>query len=534
MDSARQDVLNASAVSELRCALSDLSPEHDTPIGLIHPYWARKPMNVIDAIITHLSTPGDQVVDPFMGSGTTVFAALRMDRSVVGSDLSPLSQSLVSGVLNLIEHAEVVVPEIERILNEHRRRTLPWFAFDGSSYVERVRYSVRGDFADGAFELDPTEIVTKRPSGASWTGRRAHSDGGGRMQVPRVDESERYLIDNPIDFGSISLPFNSRIAIPRGATLAHYFTPENQASINVLLHLIQESPLQNEHSAALKLVLSASLPLLRLSDKKASSQWPYWRPKSDLTSRNPTIVLASRYKQISRMIEWARDHIPAERVAKRYELLTVAAQDLTVKRLDRAAALVLTDPPYGDQVPYMEYSAMWNGVLDLAVPIHANGQELVRSDAAHRQSDSEEYLTRLKDAFAANARLLKPGGFLAWFYQDQDLNCWNAIHEAATEARVRLLDVIPVPKQRRSLKTITSPNTTLDGDLLCIFALVGDEQDAHENPIIHSYEQDDARTDGSYFERYAILISAALKSGTISCLAKQYGTVKRALAAKGA
>jgi len=39
-------------------------------------------------MIAKYSKPGDMVVDPFMGSGTTIFVAKCMGRRVIGIDLS--------------------------------------------------------------------------------------------------------------------------------------------------------------------------------------------------------------------------------------------------------------------------------------------------------------------------------------------------------------------------------------------------------------------------------------------------------------
>lgn len=522
-------------VAELRQVLSDISPAHDTPIGVIHPYWARKPMNVVETIIEHLTDPGELVVDPFMGSGTTVFGALRTGRRVVGSDISQLSQHLVSGLVDLMENSEVIVPEIRRILARHRDISLPWYSFDDGDYVERIRFKVVGEFSDGEFELKPTEIVTKRPKGSSWTSRRAHMDEASLRRLPQIPTELNRAISHPVNFESLLLPENSRIAIPRGATLAHYFTSENRASINVLLELIQDSPLDREHSAALRLLLSASLPSLRLSDKKASSQWPYWRPKTDLTSRNPVLVLESKFKQILQLVEWSQSSSLAGSFESDHQVLAMAAQALTPASFHGQARLVLTDPPYGDQVPYLEYSAMWNGVLGLDVHEQASSQELVRSNASHRRLDSSDYLSRLQGAFAANANLLQPGGILAWFYQDQDLRCWEAIYDVAIESDMQLIDVIPLPKQRRSLKTVTSPNTTLDGDLLCVFTknTSGTASAPCSEPDLDVFEGSTMEISGreSYFDRYAVLILSALRTGTISKLADQFSTVKRALAA---
>lgn len=51
------------------------------------PHPAQFPLQVIDRIIKGSSNPGDVVLDPFMGSGTTALAALSNQRKVVGFEV---------------------------------------------------------------------------------------------------------------------------------------------------------------------------------------------------------------------------------------------------------------------------------------------------------------------------------------------------------------------------------------------------------------------------------------------------------------
>lgn len=521
-----------SEVSELRATLLKIPPEHDSPMGVAHPYWARKPMNLIEAIVRTLTKENALVVDPFMGSGTTVFAALRAKRRVVGGDISSLSHFLVAASLDLIESHRSVLPELRRILDDHRRITLPWFDYGDGSIIDRVRYDVDGEFKHGRYELWAREVVTKTPIGSRWVDRTSHLvENGWRSTAlsPNFGDS----ISSPVDFELIKLPPNTRIAIPAGATLSQFFTPENRASINVLLDLIGRSPLAQNHRAALSFVLSSALPQLRLSDRKASSQWPFWRPRRDLTSRNPVLVLGDRLHLVENLVKWGTEQLTLGGNADpRYQLFLGPAQALDSSVIGGMADLVLTDPPYGDQVPYGEYSELWNGVLGLTVADNAASTELVRSNASHRQADSKQYLERLESAFAANAALVRPGGHLVWFYQDQDLECWRRIARAAATSEMALVDVIALPKQRRSLKSLTSPNTTLDGDLICVFR---QERDARR-PKSHSPSNMQAlgeavRASGEKnFDRYAVMIEHALKHELIAELADEFGTVKRALA----
>lgn len=55
--------------------------------GKTHP--TQKPEKVIDWIIKYLSNEGDIILDPFLGSGTTMFVCRDLKRSCIGIDISP-------------------------------------------------------------------------------------------------------------------------------------------------------------------------------------------------------------------------------------------------------------------------------------------------------------------------------------------------------------------------------------------------------------------------------------------------------------
>lgn len=150
-------------------------------------------------------------------------------------------------------------------------------------------------------------------------------------------------------------------------------------------------------------------------------------------------------------------------------LKTTPIQLLIRKQLRKSSVdLVLTDPPYADQAPYLEYSELWVKILGLGTTKGLWRNEIVKTDAPDRSKDNQEYASRLAAGIGTCCDLLKPGGYLAFFYQDRSLEHWIAIRDAVTRKGVAFKDVIPLPKQRRSIKTVTSPGRTIDGDLLII------------------------------------------------------------------
>lgn len=59
----------------------------DRPKGAVHP--TQKPLALMEHLITNSSRIGDLVLDPFMGSGTTLVAAVNTDRRGIGIELDP-------------------------------------------------------------------------------------------------------------------------------------------------------------------------------------------------------------------------------------------------------------------------------------------------------------------------------------------------------------------------------------------------------------------------------------------------------------
>src|SRR5438093_2409554 len=59
-----------------------------------HPYCARYPTEIVEAALTRYSKPGESVLDPFCGSGTTLVGCLAHGRRTVGADVDVLAGML--------------------------------------------------------------------------------------------------------------------------------------------------------------------------------------------------------------------------------------------------------------------------------------------------------------------------------------------------------------------------------------------------------------------------------------------------------
>src|SRR2546425_9079634 len=87
---AKATVLTRQQVTRLLEALASSSPVS----GLTHRFY-RYPARFSPDFVAHaidvFTQPGDYVLDPFMGGGTTIVEGLASGRRVLGCDINPLS-----------------------------------------------------------------------------------------------------------------------------------------------------------------------------------------------------------------------------------------------------------------------------------------------------------------------------------------------------------------------------------------------------------------------------------------------------------
>lgn len=477
-----------------------LPPEHDYPAGLIHPYWARKPLNIIESIICHYSKEGDTVADPFMGSGTSVIAALKNKRNAVGSDLSPVSKLLVDGILNSSKSPEKYKIVLSNAVESWTEFAIFLYETDCGKCVERESYRVEGSYIDGLFELIFNEAKLKPIKQKELKGKIELTES---IKFKNNLPLER--LSKPVDFTKIQFTENTRIAIHKGSKASDFFTERNIIFINYAKQYITDNISCSDEMDFLKLFLSSMIPLLRLSDKKASSQWPYWRPKNELTSRNPLVALKRRNKSFIECLNWEAGALNSMGLeAKVFQTSADNFQSVISSKVD----LIVTDPPYADHAPYLEYSDLYWSIINGERTQRFWDKEIVKTNALGREEDSKGYELRMFDSMCNVLSCLKKDGYFVFFYLDKNLNNWAAIKSAIYKSGCVTQDVIAIPRQRKSMKTVTSPGKTLDGDLIIICKKIGiSSKDKTESTMENILNKIGGET---YFERFSSFIKEYL------------------------
>jgi DNA modification methylase len=99
-------------------------------------YPTQKPVALLERIIQASSNPGDVVLDPFCGCGTTIDAAEKLGRQWIGIDITQLAITLIKkrlrdtygGKIKIETHGEPVTPADAAKLAEEDKFQFQWWA----------------------------------------------------------------------------------------------------------------------------------------------------------------------------------------------------------------------------------------------------------------------------------------------------------------------------------------------------------------------------------------------------------------------
>lgn len=143
---------------------TDISKIHNQSAELLG-YPTQKPVALLERIIKASSNPGDLVLDPFCGCGTTIDAAEKLGRQWIGIDITQLATSLIKNRLRdtykdkveIITVGEPTTPNEASALAEQDKFQFQWWALGlvGARPVEQKKGADHGIDGKILFRDDP-------------------------------------------------------------------------------------------------------------------------------------------------------------------------------------------------------------------------------------------------------------------------------------------------------------------------------------------------------------------------------------------
>ena len=117
---------------------------------------------------------------------------------------------------------------------------------------------------------------------------------------------------------------------------------------------------------------------------------------------------------------------------------------------DETVDLVLTDPPYLDNIAYSELAEFFLPWMELLKVVDdTDNRALISKESLvgqrDRQESIDEFAKRLGDAFAEVGRVLKLNGLLVFSFRHSSARAWKALAHGLEKCELRMVKILPVP-----------------------------------------------------------------------------------------
>lgn len=413
-----------------------------TGIYGMHKYWSKKPHNLIRNLILNNSQPGDIVLDPFCGSGISVIESIITKRKSIGIDINPMSIFITKQTLENISPEEFqfefhkIEHDCKKIINELYAVKRKKQIFIGTHFVWNNN--------------NLTEVWYKQQN----------------KKIIEIPTNQDLKLAKSFSYSKINYYFpkslliqNSRINAKSKMHVYDLFTPRNALGLSILLNRIEK--IKNKKLKDMfRFCFTASLGQAskmvfvinnrkktnnsnKISNKKEIGSWVigYWVPKENFEI-NVWSCFEHRFNRIYKAKKEQFTHelelkqIDNFQKFKHGNLLLIHESILSElpKLPTESIDYVITDPPHGDRLPYLELSLMWNDWLQMKCDFE---KEIVVSDAKERHKDIESYNSMLSQTFQEIERVLKTDKVFTLIFNSLNDKAWftiqNIIHDSKLE-----------------------------------------------------------------------------------------------------
>ncbi|HKM76875.1 MAG TPA: DNA methyltransferase [Candidatus Bathyarchaeia archaeon] len=400
-----------------------------TPVYTMHKYFARRPWNVFNQLISHYSSPGDIVLDPFAGGGVTVVESLKLRRRVVGVDVNPLAIYIAS-----METRPLDLHSFEETFSQLKAKLKDEIC---SLYVTRCEKCNELAIADWIEWDENKQWPIRLKYGCDKCGNAAQkaTSKADRELAEKIDHDfSRLIQQRKLWYPETSIPTGdkSHSLITQGFHFFHeLFTKRNLIALAILFDAINGLQDTDERDF-LKFAFSSSLKWTsRLSHLRGRivegwAMHAYWvYPKS--LEINVWNTFERRTNALTRGKRYSSEHI-GDYCRFAHAFSDIASGAATCLLLNRSSAqlplpadsvdTIITDPPYGGNVNYGELSDFWWVWLSGGATAEKRHEAVINRTQGKTIDEYEEILVNV---FSECYRVLKPERCLVSTFNSKDI-----------------------------------------------------------------------------------------------------------------
>ena len=431
----------------------------------VHGHYAKRPFNVVNSCIDYHTQEGEIVLDPFSGFGVTGIEALRLKRKAVVTDLNPVSVFITKSILDpvpsnkfedLNDTLAVLKDKISKeIFSLYKTRC----SVCGRKATTRATIYNSENDAD-----DPRERVWK-PISITYDcdkhRRRKKEPNGADVELIRQIEGA------PLGhwYPKMRLIENSRKSVYKGMKVEDIYTRRNLIALSTLREEIWALP-KDEIRNMLIFAFSGILRSASMLVHEGGGGWQksFHVPKTKMAERNvwdmferkaKAVVSCKKEvcKEIGDYCRFANDFAELE---EDKTILLTKWSATHIDELVRANSIhyIHTDPPYGDNVQYLELFLPHIAWLEMKLTKTDWDDEIVVTDSPEfpEKQKASNYHDGLVRAFIKSSKTLAPGRWVTIWFACQDDEIWKALRDSIRSSGLeqKTSYLVPRTEQQKS------------------------------------------------------------------------------------
>jgi len=447
----------------------------------MHRYFARRPHNLFQALISHYTKETEIILDPFLGGGVTVVEGLGLGRKVIGVDINPMAV-----IITELQVARIVLKELireyMRIISEVEKEISHFYKTECTCEEPQLSWVEHSEICEcphcgkllvlsrinkvgkGKYECPCGSVFnpnTKRraktiPVRVKCTCGRIRDASEEDIKNFQIYEDksnfEKELSRYELDFPNEKIPLGKKSAevINKGyLKYSDLFTNRNLLAFAYIFKKIRELPANAKNGEypvryALELALSSCLMEgSKLSHIKngtvVKAGHHFWIPNISAEA-NVIRLFKNRFGKILKGKEMS-ERIIGKRYRRAYNfsdlryatclLLNKSSSSLS-EIPDKSVDAIITDPPYGGNVNYLELSNFWT--VWLKEDFSLNSGIIDNKDETtidfYQNKDVKDYEKSLEYIFSECNRVLKDKRWLVLTFNNKDEKVWDALFSA--------------------------------------------------------------------------------------------------------
>lgn len=411
----------------------DCYNKDNSRIYKLHKYWARKPWYIVEHYINEYSSIGENVMDPFCGSGCTGLEAIINGRNFIGQDLNPSALHVTNGTLIHNIDFKSLEEDMRMVADKCKEKIMGLYIANescekcgGQMYF---KYANIGPKFENAYSGG-----IYCPACNSKAKKRLLTDDEVQM-MKSYDELEiKKWIPNtefPKKF------YKDRFSYKGISKVTDMYTNRNLYALSLLYDAINSVREENKDL----LLLGFTNTVLHVSKLKGENVRPlgvnnYWIPDDYLEENvwfrfedRMAIIVKAKKQQEKREKEKKKEGLD-------YGNWSIEKKSAVDSMGTECVDYFFTDPPYGDAIQYSELSYVWNAWLGEK---YDNKEEIIINPVQNKGAN--EFQELLSISLSNIYRALKKERYFTLCFQNKNSEIWQSVIEHCKTIGFKLVDI---------------------------------------------------------------------------------------------